>query len=218
MTLLSLAHLILEIALAPVAFLASRREKALRPLAAFAAFLAASDVLRQLLRPVFVHAHRPLVGGVRVLAHLDEALFFGWYAVLAAVAIFYFLRMRPLLVLAGWVAAWVWCLNYPYVSGVRLRNVYHLATLVGASLMWVAILGGIALRRTGKGSLAHFVVGVFAVSEATTIATSLSPDYMQRWPMIHYAGTAAIAAAIAGHGYWWFFRRPPPATPEGALA
>src|SRR5689334_14902241 len=78
-----------------------------RPIAALLTFGIVSDIAREALRMfVFVPAHErfgaePFTGWPRVAGHVEEALFLGWVAGVASVAVWVFLKRRPWAVLAA---------------------------------------------------------------------------------------------------------------------
>lgn len=149
--------LTLEIAAAALAVVCAWKHAEHRPVAAFLAGTVAADVTRIALQRWMIHpalealraagvepATVPLTGWPRVAFHLDSALFLSWFAALAALSLWIFLRRRP------WPVAFLYglavtalVLGYPTIRQDTLRQFYLAAQLATLTI--------------GLGALGHWL-------------------------------------------------------------
>ena len=149
--------LTLEITAAALAVVCARKHSEHRPVAAFLAGAVATDLTRLALQEWIIRPAReallaagiepatvPLTGWPRVAFHLDSALFLSWFAALAALSLWVFLRRRPWPVaIVHGLAVTALVLSYPTIRYDTLLQFYlaaQLATLtvgLGALGPWL---------------------------------------------------------------------------------
>jgi hypothetical protein len=122
------------------------------PIAYLLTFGFASDLARRgIHRFIFIPAYAtlkgaPATGWIRLAVGVEQTLFLGWFAGVAAVAMVVFLKRRPWPVAIGYVASvlGIAVFGYPALRGDLLRQAYFgfdllcLMAAVGCLLHWIA--------------------------------------------------------------------------------
>jgi hypothetical protein len=159
-----------------------------RPIAWLLAYGLASDAVRELigarvLRPLRAeHGGAPFTGWPRVLCDVDNALFLGWTAGFAALAVWVYSRRRPWGVgLVYVVAVAVLAAGYPTIRGELLGRAYlacHLAALcvsIGCFLPWYA--------GSEPAKAHHIVTGLIVISELSMLAGPFKFGIFTTWDL-----------------------------------
>src|SRR5262249_45015990 len=147
-----------------------------RPVAALLTFGLAADVVRQVLQwfvlaPAYgTLAGAPATGWIRVVTHVDQALFLAYPAALAATMLWIYIGRRPWLLMVGYaIATLIIVASYPGLRGAPLVEVcfgFQLAcslVMVGAFAHWV-------LFRSNPPAPSHFVVALMSVVEIANVS------------------------------------------------
>lgn len=154
---------------------ASRDRPAHRPVAALLTFGLAADAARRALRsfvlaPAYAALNgAPATGMVRAVAHLDQALFLGYPAALAAVTLWIFVKRRPWPVLVGYMLTEIGLVaTYPALRR-QVPTIYlgfQLACLtvaVGSLIHWM-------IFRKNPPTVPHWTVALMVVVEIAIVA------------------------------------------------
>ncbi|WP_438014909.1 hypothetical protein WMF18_28980 [Sorangium sp. So ce315] len=171
-----------------LAWLVSRHRPEHRPIAWLLGYGLATDAVRELigarvLRPARAElAGAPFTGWVRVAGHVESALFVGWMAGVAALAVFIFGRRRPWGVLAVYVVAVaVLVAGYPTIRGAMLGRAYlalelaALCTSVGCLILW--FLGG------ERGKTHHLAAGFIVIGESLMLVGPFRMGIFDAWDL-----------------------------------
>ncbi|WP_437800190.1 hypothetical protein [Sorangium sp. So ce693] len=159
-----------------------------RPIALLLGYGFASDVVRRVIRLGVLAPARaevagaPFTGWVRFAFHIESALFVGWMAGVAALAVFIFGRRRPWGVLAVYVVVVaVLAAGYPTFRGELLGKAYlalelaALCTSVGCLLLW--FLG----RERGKTQ--HLAAGFIVIAETLMLVGPFRMGIFSAWDL-----------------------------------
>jgi hypothetical protein len=183
---------------AALAWIVARYRPEHRPIAWLLGYGLASDAVRELigakvLRPARAElAGAPFAGWVRVAFHVESAMFIGWMAAVAALAVLIFGRRRPWGVLAVYVVAVaVLAIGYPTFRGELLGKAYlacqlaALCTSVGFLLRWFAG------REPAK--VHHIAAGLIILTELSMLAGPYRFGIFTTW---HLAQSMLIALYV----------------------
>jgi hypothetical protein len=163
---------VLSIAATVLAWPVAKRRPEHTAIAALLTFGLLSDLARRVLREVMLtpgyapFLGTPTTGWLRVARIVEQALFLGWPAGLAAATLWIHLRRSTWLVAAGYFAAvlGIAVFGYPTIHGDLLRKAYlgfQLACLVvavGAILHW-------AVLRKDPPRTAHWIIALMVGTE-----------------------------------------------------
>ncbi len=196
---------------APLAGLVVRRDRTHAPVAAYLAWLAATDVVRQKViqefRPSWSH---PLEGLSRAIYHLDGALVLSWQFLFAAVSLHYFVGRGARVVIGAWLAACALLVAaYPGLSGPALQRVHLWVLYASPAVSWTIILCGLLRRRDLRPRLAHLVLITFAATDVVSSAFPLVSGDFHPWPVVSFVGLCASLTIDAAHVAWLTRRRAP---------
>lgn len=142
------------------------------PIATLLTFGLLADLARRLLREfILVPAYAPSLGTpttgwLRIARIVEQALFLGWPAGLAAATLWIHLRRPPWLVAVGYVVGvlGIAVFGYPAIHGDLLHKAYLgfqlacLAVAVGAIFHW-------AVFKKDQARTAHWIVGLMVGTE-----------------------------------------------------
>ena len=193
---------------APLAGLVVRRDRAHAPIAAYLAWFAATDVVRQnVIQRARPWAH-PMEGLSRAIYHLDGALVLSWQFLFAAVCLHYFVGRGARVAIGTWLAMCaVLVAAYPALSGPSLQRV-HLWVLYGSpAVSWTIILFGLLRRRDLRPKLAHLVLITFAATDFVNAAFPLVTGDFRQWSVTNFIGLFATLTIDAAHVVWLTRRR-----------
>jgi hypothetical protein len=178
----------LSVLVTVLAWIIGRHRPEHRPIAWLLGYGLASDAVREIigarvLRPARAElAGAPFTGWTRAAFHVESALFVGWMAGIAALAVWIFARRRPWSVLAVYVVAVsVLAAGYPTFRGELLGRAYlalHLAALcvsVGCLLLW--FLG------SERGRAHHLAAGFIIIAEMTMLAGPFRMGIFNAWDL-----------------------------------
>lgn len=202
MTPLTITGCSISAALAVLAWLVAARDPRHRALAGFLTFNVAADVARFALLTARAHAVRPYTGVHRLGFHVDQFLLLGFFALLLATALHYFLGRFRWLFAAVWLPAFLVCLDYPTVRGPTLAMVYQATAGVCVVGAWLTIAVGILTRKNLDARLAHLVIIALTATETISLLGLASTDYFARWPLIDWSTTFLLAFCAVAH-LWW---------------
>jgi hypothetical protein len=159
-----------------------------RPIALLLGYGLASDVVRRVIRLGVLAPARaelagaPFTGWARIAFHGEVALFVGWMAGVAALAVFVFGRRRPWGVLAVYVVAVaVLAAGYPTFRGELLGKAYlalelaALCTSVGCLLLW--FLGD------ERGKTQHLAAGFIVIAETLMLVGPFRMGIFSAWDL-----------------------------------
>lgn len=196
----------------------TRRRPEHRPVAAFLGAGVFANTIRLLIKLYVLTPAResmravgldpvavPFAGWTRAAFHVESALFVGWSAGLAALALWVLLRRRPWPIALAWmavVAALV--LTYPVARGAVLREWYlgvHLVSLTvatGCLVMWFA--------RLPRPTLPTMVTGFLIGTELISLAVGpWRGSLFSTWDFAQAAySTLYVAISILQGGALWF--------------
>jgi hypothetical protein len=177
------------------------------PVAALLTLGLACDVARRALtRGVLLPAiardgDAPFTGGVRAVAHVDDALFLAWPAALAACSLAVFLRRRPwpvILVYVAFVAAIA--IAYPMTRDGLLARAYTGAELfavmvsLGAAIMWYRSPSKV------QTTTAQSTLVVIVASELASVVGSWRLGIFDNWHLTQIAYLLMFAVLIVMQG------------------
>ncbi|WP_441288216.1 hypothetical protein ACSRUE_40500 [Sorangium sp. KYC3313] len=165
----------LAVLAAALALVVARYRPEHRPIAWLLGYGVVSDVVRRVIRLYVLQPARaelggaPFTGWVRVAGHVESALFVGWMAGVAALAVWIFRRRRPWGVLAVYVVAVAGlAAGYPTFRGELLGKAYlalqlaALCTSVGCLLLWFA--------GRERAKVHHVATGLILITELSMLA------------------------------------------------
>jgi hypothetical protein len=171
-----------------LAWIVARHRSEHRPIALLLGYGLVSDAARevigaQVLRPARAElGGAPFAGWVRVAGHVESALFLGWMAGVAAVAVWAFARRRPWgVALIYAVAVAVLAAGYPTFRGELLGRAYlacELAALcvsIGCFLRWYA--------GTEPAKAYHIVAGLIVITELSMLAGPFRFGIFTTWDL-----------------------------------
>ncbi|WP_437767111.1 hypothetical protein WMF27_20895 [Sorangium sp. So ce281] len=171
-----------------LAWIVARHRPEHRPIAWLLGYGLATDAVREIigarvLRPARVElAGAPFTGWVRVAFHLESALFVGWMAGVAALAVWIFGRRRPWGVLIAWaVAVAVLAIGYPALRGALLAKVYTACELAALCVSVGFLLRWYFGREPAQSH--HFVGGLIVVAELTMLAGPYRVGIFGAWDL-----------------------------------
>ena len=176
------------------------------PAAALFTYGLGSDAARRLLqRAAGYYGTGALEGWARVGFKVDQALFLGWYAGVAAVAVAVFLRRRPWIVLLGWMA--VVAALLPHERGLSLANKYRVVEFAALALGIASAFAGV--RRAEKPlTITHLALLLVLLAE---LAVFWAPSAFLHWATAQVIYTAAFASvALLQAGFlvrFWLRKR-----------
>jgi hypothetical protein len=204
-------------AAAALAWAVSRARPIHRPVAALLTFGLAADLARRALRELVLApaypalAGAPATGWLRIAGHMDQALFLGWPAGVAAAAIWICLGRRPWPVAVGYALSEAGLIaSYPEIRGAMLRKPYLaiqlgcLAIAVGAFLHW-------AVFRKTPPTVSRWIVALIVTTEVVSVAAG--PWHLGlfvKWDLaqVVYAMLYSMLVLIQG-GWLWAIRNSP---------
>ncbi|WP_437279268.1 hypothetical protein WME90_01550 [Sorangium sp. So ce375] len=171
-----------------LAWIVARHRPEHRPIAVLLGYGLAASAARRAIRIGVLEPARaelagaPFSGWVRAVFHLDSALFLGWMAGVAALAVFIFGRRRPWGVLAVYlVAVAVLAAGYPTFRGELLGKAYlalelaALCTSVGCLILW--FLGN------DRGKTQHLAAGFIVIAETLMLVGPFRMGIFSAWDL-----------------------------------
>ncbi|MGK4002813.1 hypothetical protein WMF31_09335 [Sorangium sp. So ce1036] len=171
-----------------LSWIVARHQREHRPIAWLLAYGLGSDAVRELigaqvLRPARAELEgAPFTGWVRAAFHFESAMFVGWMAGVAALAVWIFGRRRPWGVLAVYlVAVAILAAGYPTFRGELLGKAYlalQLAALcvsVGCLISW--FLGD------ERGRTHHLAAGFLIIGEAMMLIGPYRVGLFESWEL-----------------------------------
>ncbi|WP_437590456.1 hypothetical protein [Sorangium sp. So ce1000] len=171
-----------------LAWIVARHRPEHRPIAWLLGYGLATDAARELigaqvLRPARAElAGAPFTGWVRAAFHLESALFLGWMAGVAALAVFIFGRRRPWGVLAVYVVAVaVLAAGYPTFRGALLAKAYTACELAALCVSVGYLLRWYFGREPAQSH--HFIGGLIVVAELTMLAGPFRVGIFGAWDL-----------------------------------
>jgi hypothetical protein len=194
-----------------LAWLVARRRPEHAPIAYLLTFGLASDLVRRALHWFLAPAYAelsgaPATGWVRFTVNIEQALFLGWPAGIAAVAMVIYLGRRPWPVAVGYVAGVLGIIvfGYPAIRGDLLRKAYLgfeltcLMVAVGCLLHWIAF-------RKDTPRPRHLIVMLIIGAEAAGfIGGAWRFGIFTTWKLAQVAYTMLYSAvAVINGGVLW---------------
>ncbi|WP_437647334.1 hypothetical protein [Sorangium sp. So ce362] len=171
-----------------LAWVVARHRPEHRPVAWLLAYGLAANVVRRAIRIGVLAPARaelagaPFTGWTRLAFHVESALFIGWIAGVAALAVWIFGRRRPWGVLAVYVVAVaVLAAGYPTFRGELLGRAYlalelaALCTSVGCLILW--FLGG------ERGRTHHLAAGFIVIGESLMLLGPFRVGIFDAWDL-----------------------------------
>ncbi len=193
-----------------------------RPFATYLVLLAVSDLLRRLLHLVILDPARvamgsgpPFEGAVRVVWHVDQALFLALPVglALAALQLFRVVYVPLVHVLgAASLCETVLALGYPTLRGKTLGMVYVGVALACQAVTWGSV-GRWLLRERGTWPLPSqtFVVLYAGADLALLLGPRALGDIFNAWPLAEGSYLALQVVSLAIHLAWLRALSPPAA-------
>ena len=198
-----------QIGCAIAAVLLSRRRADHRPFAAWSVATTMATITRLILAftvlPVRPLGSPPFTGAQRAFFHVDEALFLGSTAALAAVAIVLCAKERALALLpaVAWIASVAYlATHYPEIRGDALRR-FYLAAELAALAVSIAALAALWRRRSDWTSAHMCLLSCVAVDGGTLFAGAWRWGFWSKWAANQAAFALLYAVLAAYQGRLW---------------
>ncbi len=199
---LVLANYALASALAALSAIVSRRAPEGRPLTAYLAWMALSDLFRMALNRAVHFAPHPLHGIPRLLFHLDVSIVLSWSFLFVACALLYFLGRGARVPIVLWLlATLVAALAYPALTGPRLVKVYTIASTGCLVASAGSILWCLFRRRDAEIGLPHLVIILYTLTDVAMRAVPYSKR-LSDWGLVQASNVALLSACIVAHVAW----------------
>lgn len=181
-----------------LSWIVARHRPEHRPIAWLLGYGLASDIVRRVVRIHVLQPARaelggaPFTGAARIVFHVETALFLGWMAAVAALAVWIFGRRRPWGVLVAYVVAvLVVAIGYPTFRGELLGKAYlacqlaALCTSVGFLLRWFV--------GSERARVHHIAAGLIILTELSMLAGPYRFGVFTTW---HLAQSMLIALYV----------------------
>lgn len=171
-----------------LAWIVARHRPEHRPVAWLLGYGLAASAARRAIRIGVLEPARaelagaPFSGWVRAVFHLDSALFLGWMAGVAALAVWVFGRRRPWGVLIAWaVAVAVFAIGYPTFRGALLAKAYTACELAALCVSVGYLLRWYFGREPAQSH--HFISGLIVIAELTMLAGPFRVGIFGAWDL-----------------------------------
>ncbi|WP_437310277.1 hypothetical protein [Sorangium sp. So ce388] len=198
---------------AVLAWLVARHRPEHRPIAWLLGYGLASDVVRRVIRLNVLQPARaelggaPFTGWVRVAGHVESALFVGWIAGVAALAVWIFGRRRPWGVLAAYVVAVaVLVAGYPTFRGELLGKAYLALQLSALCVSIGFLLRWFASRE--RATVHHVATGLIIITELSMLAGPYRFGVFTTWELAQSMLIALYVTIIPVQGVAIWRRTP----------
>ena len=195
------------------AWLVARHRPEHRPIAWLLGYGLVSDVVRRINRIHILQPARielggaPFTGWVRVAGHVETALFVGWIAGVAALAVWIFAKRRPWGVLVAWaLAVAALALGYPTIRGELLGKAYlacQLASLcvsIGCLLPW--------FTGRDRAKVHHVAAGLIIITELSMLAGPYRFGVFTTWDLAQSMLVALYITIVPVQGFSIWRRMP----------
>ena len=206
---LLLATFALQLVAAILAVFVARKRTDHFPVAVFLLGMFVAAAIRWVLLTWYVQPCRasypgiPLTGAAVRAAHADTALFLGWPAGIAGMAVRVYMKRRPWIVLAVWAAASIAiAAAYPLTRGDVLRKCYLAAELAALLVSFGSI--GMWARHRESVTLPRACVLLIVLFELATLLGPWIGDPFRDWykAQILYCMLDGGLVALQGGSSW----------------